>query len=1758
MIHLTGYQILSQIYESSNSEVYRGVRQIDGQNVILKVLKQDYPTPEELTRYKQEYELTRSLDIEGVIRAYSLEKYQKTLVIVLEDFGATSLKQWLEEHPFNLNKNLEILIKICVILGELHAQNIIHKDINSANIVIHPQTQQVKIIDLGISSRINRENPTLKTPSGLEGTLAYISPEQTGRMNRSLDYRTDFYSLGVMAYELLTHQLPFETNDDLEMVHCHIARQPVPPDQINHSIPPILAEIVMKLMAKNAEDRYQSAWGLKVDLEKCLEQWQSMGTIEPFILGSEDISDRFQIPQKLYGREKEIQILITAFDRVQNQSEIMLVTGYSGIGKSCLVQEIYKPITEKRGYFIAGKFDQFQRNFPYSAMVNALQKLVQQILTESQDFIELWKEKVLRALGINGQVIIEVIPEIELIIGSQPPVPDLGATEAQNRFNLVFQNFIRACCAPDHPLVIFLDDLQWADGATLRLIKLMMSDVKMKYLFLIGAYRDNEVDLGHPLTMMLNELRETTAIINEIHLTNLGISDLRQLMSDTLKRNREDLEDLEDLANLVLEKTDGNPFFVNQFLLSLYSDNMINFDYGDRHWCWDQKHIESRNITDNVVELMLGKLRKLPEPTQEILQLAACIGAQFSLQTLSIIDERSPSEIFPNLITAIQSGLVLSLSPLNEELLIQDYQFLHDRVQQAAYTLIPEHQKPALHLKIGRLLLKNCSSVEREEKIFDLVSHLNLGQSLIENSAEKKALAQLNLEAGEKAQKSTAYAAGLLYLKAGIELVGAQGWQSDYALTLNLHSVATEVAYLNADLEEMEQIAAQVLHNARTILDQTQVYEVLINAQTSQGKMLEGINLGRRALQGLGVEFPETINRSESDAALVALNHQLAGRKIETLIDLPLMTDPSTQAAMRVLGMLLAPVFQGQPELLPILGITMVRLSLEFGNTPSSVVGYVLHGLVLCAVWQELQTGYEFGRLALDLLERCHWISFKAIVHNMFGAHIQHFRDPIRATLKTLHEGHDAGMETGDFLFAGYNICNSYLHRVMIGIELENTISELVAYRALMTQIKQFSPLVYLEVLQQTVTNLRETVEAPHLLQGDIYDERVKMPKQKQDKELTSLALLYLYKLYLAYLFGNYEAGLDYIAIVQAESYENAVTAMIFSPFFYFYATLTYLAVLSPDSPPEQFTRMEEYRYQVYQWSQNSPKNHHHKWDLVEAERYRVLGNRAEAIEHYERAIARARETQYINEEGLANELAAQFYLSWGKEKLAQLHIQEAEYAYTYWGALSKVRHLKQQYPQFFDSSLSIVGLKGTRVTRSSISSTGSGSTLDFVSVIRANQAISGEIVLEKLLRELMKIILQNAGAQRGYLILVEDQNLMVEALGNIDSEEIEVLQQIPIDELNDLCHAVINYVARTQESVVLQDATTQGNFTQDPYIKSNGTKSILCVPLVNQGKLVSLVYLENNLTTGAFTANRVEMMQLLSGQAAIALENAYLYQTLEKKVAKRTAQLALANQEIKSLNEKLKAENIRLSSELDVAKKIQQMVLPKITELEAIADLEIAGYMEPADEVGGDYYDVLTDGNQVKIGIGDVTGHGLESGVLMLMAQTVIRTLQNLKYNNSVEFLDIVNKTLYQNLQRMNCDKNMSLAILDYQDRAIRLSGQHEEMIVVRADGKLERIDTLDLGFPIGLDKEIAQFIREQSILLNPEDIVILYTDGITEAANPANEQYGIERLAQLAVEHRHCSAAEIRAEIISNVRNFIGTQKVFDDITLVVLKQK
>ncbi|MBD2036730.1 AAA family ATPase [Leptolyngbya sp. FACHB-321] len=1545
MMNSSNYSITSKVYENVNTVIYRGQAKESGQPVVIKTLRSDDPTHREIARLRHEYELSKDLNIKGIVQPYALDKFGAGEALILEDFDGESLRVFLSARTLAIKDFLSIAIQLAETLGELHQKNIIHKDIKPQNIIINPATGQVKITDFSIASRLSRENQTINDLNLLEGTLAYMSPEQTGRMNRSLDYRTDFYSLGVTFYEMLTGQLPYVATDAMELVHCHIAKNALPPHGLSPQIPQVLSAIVMKLLAKTAEDRYQSAYGIKVDLETCLKQLETTGVVEDFTLGLHDISAKFQIPQKLYGREQEVAVLLAAFDRVASvgsgqeslptpsRSELMLVAGYSGIGKSALVNEIHKPVVRQRGYFIAGKFDQFKRNIPYTSLIQAFQALIRQILTESETQVQVWRDQLITALSPNGQVIIDVIPEVELIIGAQPAVPQLGSSETQNRFNLVFQQFLNVFVQKEHPLVLFLDDLQWADSASLKLLQRLMTASEQQCLLLLGAYRDNEVNATHPLTLALEEIQNTGTVVNTITLAPLAVNDVNQLVADTLHCNTAKSR---PLAKLLLRKTEGNPFFLTQMLSSLYQENLLSYNVNSGDWQWTLEQIQQVKSTDNVVELMVSKLQKLPDVTQNVLKLAACIGSTFNLNLLAIVNEKALSTTAAELWEALQTGLVLPLSdtyklalidPLKSDLstgedeLDISYQFLHDRVQQAAYFLIPEERKKETHLKVGRLLLKSIKPAEREEKIFDLVNQLNIGIDLMNHQAERIKLAALNLLAGRKAKAATAYEPALKYLITGLALLADDSWQNQYELTSALYIETVEVEYLNTHFERAEQLAEVVLEHTQDLLQKVKVYQTKIYFNIARNQMLNAIATSLQVLEMLGESLTQ-----EAPKEIV----------VEDLIHLPEMTDPYKLAAMEILITLLTPCLNAKPDLIPAMSFTLVSLAMRHGNSSFAAMGYALYGLILCGGLSRIEEGYRFGQLGLKLQEQFHAKELEAKVINIFNVFIRHWKEPAQTTINPLLAGIQAGLNTGDIEYACYNSTSYCNYLFFVGEPLGEVNQKQAKYIELLLSLKQEYQIYFTQIIRQLVLNLLDEVDDCTCLVGKSFNELEMVPIFIETKMGTLLFLTYLAKTILLYILKDYDQALAY-AQKAAPYHGNMVGFMQFVEYNFYYS-LSLLAVyesVGTEKKAQYLEKVNSNQIQLKQWAFHAPANYQHKYELVEAEKARVLGQALEAMSGYDYAIKAAKEQGYLHEEAIANEAAENFYRSQGREEIAHLYLTKAYHSYVHWGAITKVKALEKTYSNLaarptFDSPT-------IRLTTSKTASTvitGGLSALDLTTIVKASQAIAGEIVLSKLLDKLLTIVMENAGAQTSCLILERAGQLMVEATGSVEKDGITLWQPQLVSTNQQLPITVINYVARTQETLVLNDATQEEKFARDPYIAKTRSKSILCTPIVNKGKLIGLLYLENNLTTGAFTPERLEILKLLSSQAAISLENALLYsnlevvtqdlqqanvqladhsRTLEQKVEQRTLELQAKNGQLESTLDELKQTQIQL-----------------------------------------------------------------------------------------------------------------------------------------------------------------------------------------------------------------------------------------------------
>ena len=1512
MWEIPGYRDLSIIYESANSLVFRARREDDDRPVVLKLLKENYPSPSEYIRYKQEYKITSLLkDLPGIIQTFGMMGYRNTLFIVLEDVGAESLNKWMQNRRFGLREVLTMGARLCDYLGGIHANNVIHKDISPANLIYNPQDEALKIIDFGISSQVSEESPELLRPNILEGNLAYISPEQTGRMNRPIDYRTDFYSLGATLYHLLTGRPPFVSDDPMELVHGHLALPPLPPHQLDKDLPEAVSELVLKLLAKAPEDRYQSVWGLKADLQTCLKQLAESGGVVRFDLGRRDIADRLILPRKLYGRDAEIQTLKERFEWVcQGHKEITLVSGHSGIGKTVLVQELYKPLTLSRGIFIRGKFDLLKREMPYSAFAEAFRQLFRQLLSEPEAQVESVRRKLKAALGPNGRVMSDWLADIELFLGPQPAIEDLTPTERQNRFNLVFQNFVSVFATPEHPLMVFIDDLQWGDTASLKLLHLCMTAPSISCLHFIGAFRSNEVGPTHPLMETLKEIQASGGAVSQVQLSSLETRHVNQLLGDAFRLPPETTL---PLAEILAEKTQGNPFFLNEFLHSLWMDELLVLDRQTGCFSWKLQQIRARRISQNVADLLASKLQRLPAATQVVLKVAACLGNQVPLDTLAAVLAESPKALLAKLIPALEAGLLLgsgsAYKAIEHDVSRPDgstgleYRFAHDRIQTAAYALMDQQEQQEIHLGVGRFELSRLHKDGNEARIFDVVDHLNLARDRMASEEARIELAGLDLLAGRRAKQSAAFGPSWKYLSAGLLLLPADRWERHRSLTLALTQEAAEAAYLHREFDAAERLTGELIERARDLLDKARAYEILIDAYSSQHKPVEAVRAGLTILGLLGIKFPRHPKKIQVIPYLLQARWALRGQRLEGILDLPQMKDERLEAAVRIARKISMPLFLFNTELWVIFLCISARILLKHGNTMWSGAVFIGLAHVLCHAIGDVDTGYRLSLLSIKLSEKWNGRRLISRVYFLKECFVTHWREHLSNTLKPLLEGYHIGLENGEFEF-GAMCGHQYGHHCYyLGRELTQLEQELAAYSADLGRIKQEIPRTYNEIFRQGVLNLQGRSKDPCLLEGEAFDEKLHLPLLLQAKNNTGLVAVYYNNMLLNFLFRRFATALSYAD--RAAEIESAVTGLFGATRLTFLDSLCRLMVYAEASGRMRrriWKRVARNQRKLRKLARHAPMNHLHVYELVEAERRRVQGRHAQAGAHYRRAMASARENGYVNEEAIACELAGNHCLSQNRLTEAKGYLSEARYAYLKWGAMAKVQDVDVCHGVLLagenpfreerkaDGVGATVALTATGSAASSSSghttSTPSGNLLDLGSVLKASQSISGEIEFDRLVDRLMRVALENAGAEKAILVIHEEGAFRVEACLDVALSNQTRLVSKSVDEFTGFASAIVRYVIRSRQELVLDNAVEHRDFQSDPYVIAHRPKSILCLPILRHTALIAVLYLENNKAASVFTPERVRVLELLASQVAISLENARLYQKLQQALS--------------------------------------------------------------------------------------------------------------------------------------------------------------------------------------------------------------------------------------------------------------------------------
>jgi predicted ATPase/signal transduction histidine kinase len=1445
--------------------LYRG-RRASAPPVLALTITARQPSQQSLERLAHEYALATDLDPTWAVRPLALTRQDGLPMLLLEDHGAEPLDP-RDSHTGDPRRELPHLLRVAGNLahaiGQMHQQGLVHKDIKPSNVLVD-DAGHVRLTGFGIASRLRRERQVLAPPEIIAGTFAYMAPEQTGRMNRSVDARSDLYSFGVTLYELLTGTLPFTASDPMEWIHCHIARRPLSPSERASELPAAISDIVLKLLAKNPEDRYQTAAGVETDLLTCLTALETDGRILTFPLGQHDVPDRLVMPEKLYGRKAEIDVLLTTFERVVNQgsAELVLVSGYAGIGKSSIVHELHKVLVPSRGLFAAGKFDQYKRDIPYATLAEAFQGLVRQLLNKNDEELAVWREAFSAALGPNGQLMVNLIPELALVIGEQPPLPRVEPHEASARFHRVFRNLLGVFAQREHPLVLFIDDLQWLDAGTLELLQRLITEPDSRHLLLIGAYRDNEVGPTHPLATTIAAIRAAGGAVSEVSLAPLQVEHVAQLAAEALHTN---VERAGPLAALVFEKTGGNPFFAIQFITALADEGLVTFDSENSSWQWDIERIRAKGITDNVADLMAAKLSRLPVATREALGQLGCLGNVAHLATVALARGTSEREVQTTLADAVEAGLILRVN--------SSFAFIHDRVHEAAYALIPNRQRAAAHLHIARALFSLTPAAELEEKIFEIVNHFERGAPAIESAPERNQVAELNLIAGKRAKTSSAYGAAQAYFSAGRALLEDGSWERQYRLTFELELHRAECEIVGGELAIAEARLSTLSQHAVGIADQADVVCLAVRLCFTTGRSERAVEVALGFLSSVGIHWSARPTEAEVRQEYVEMHRNLARRTIGSLIDLPEMSDPECIATMAVLTELFPAAYAVDRYLLELVLLRMTNLSLEHGNCESSSVAYSALNMALGSHFSDYAAACSLGELACELVERRGMDRYKARVYSCFAAFSMPWTKHIPLCQPLMTQAFRIGSSMGDTAFAAYNARNLITHLLVSGMPLSQVQREAEQALAYASRVQLGLPAPHFIRQLELVQKLRRV-----FTERDAADDAWASQEVEHQPGLAMMVCYHwVFRLQEHFLAADFPAALE--AAAHIEGIRWAMRSSIEEAEYDFYAALSHAASADGASRPEReqhVLALSTHYERIVIWAENCAENFANRKALVGAEISRLEGKDAEAQILYEQAVRLARKHGFLQNEAIANELAGKFYAARGLDTIADAYLRNARDCYERWGALSKVRALDARYP------LRVSTL------RDSLTATVDKpvAQLDVEVVDKASQTLSSEMVLPSLLEKLMRLAVVHAAAERGVLILLQDDvpHIEAEATSGRGSVEVSVrrLRVTP----SDLPHSALQYVLRTHERLVLDDASAEGLDPNDVYVARNHPRSVLCVPIFKLTKVVGALYLENNLTTCAFTPDRVAVLDFLASQAAIALENARLYSELQRSEA--------------------------------------------------------------------------------------------------------------------------------------------------------------------------------------------------------------------------------------------------------------------------------
>jgi predicted ATPase/signal transduction histidine kinase len=1528
---IPGYHITEQLHEGMMTTLCRGYRHHDRTSVLLQVLHPEYCLSEYVEQFKQQAESHQELQIEGLVRTIDCVLQGQSPAVILEDMGGELWHRRLERSAGSIAQTLEIALALATLLTELHAKQRIHRQIQPQHILIHPQTGQVQLLmaepiallgSLHLSAHGNNDRWL--------DTMAYASPEQTGRMNNVVvDVRSDFYNLGVTLYQACVGCLPFPSRDLNELIHSHIARPAPDPQTQQPHLPSGLAPIIQKLLAKNPDERYQSAYGLKCDLGVCLAAQRHGHDLPDFVPGQTDLASELSIPQRLYDRQAELNQLRQTYAQVaQGNTHTILITGESGVGKSLLVQEFHSQITQKPGYFIRGTCDAVRREVPYLALSQAFQSLFSQLLMEDEAAIQSWRQRLIQELGDQANVLCEILPELVQLIGPQPKVPAAASAEAENRLNVAFSRFLQIFAQAQHPLVIFLDDLQWLDTASAKLLESVLASGQPAALMLIVACRFGEATLSQDIDLRLMRKLVTGPDRQEIVLSPFSLSQMQRLVADVLHASPAAIA---DLAELIFHRTQGNPFFAHQLLAFLYAEQLLVFNFTQGQWNWDLEQIRHFGVTENVVELMEQKIRKLPRSTRSLLQLAACIGIDFETETITALSPIAAHEIPQTLATAVQEGLVIPLtSPASGNAihwpqrahLIAHFQFLHDRVRQTIYGLIPLTERQQLHWQIGQRLLRHMLEHRQDDQLFEVVNQLNLGRALITDPSSRQELAHLNLKACRRAKPAAAYRSALQYVLAGISLLPPDSWQSDYALTHDLWLEQAECQYLGGDYPAAEAAFEQICQHVKTEQGLADVYAVQMVCYINQNRYQDARHVGRLGLAKLGMEVPVALDERVVLDGLNQLRQKLMNYSPAYFLALPSCTDRTVQQTLRLLQYFAAAAIVEDQQLYRWAITVMVQRSMEFGNTDRSAYAYVAYGTILSSSFGDYDRGHQLGQVALELSQS--FQAMQGLAHFSYGGLLAHWRIPFGECRQHLHAAIQHCYRMGELLYALYAQVLKTDLAILGGYALETTQTEIDTFRQFAAQRQH--PIMQLDAALklQFVRSLRGlTQDASSFSSAEC--EEADLSRQLHDASTpkSTRSRYYIYKAQSLYLFGYDREALE-MAIASAAIIDAHFGPVIVVDHYFFYGLIVAARYNAADASTQATYReiLADCLQRLQRWAFHCPANFAPRWHLLAGEQERILGN--DPTCHYDEAIGLAQTQGMLQISAIANELAGEYYWQQQHQRIARAYLNDACVAYQRWGATAKATALQQEYRALltwrgnYGSTAAYLPLiPETAITQRL-------QTLDWLTILKASQALSSEMVYSSLLEKLLTILMENAGAERGVLLTRRHHSFQIEAEGNVEQATIVFqLKQIS-PTIADLPLNLITYVERTRETILLDEAIHDLRFASDPYIHQHKLKSVLCFPIVYQGKQTGILYLENRLTVGAFTPAQLEVVQLLTSQVSISVENAQLYGNLQEHLAAAEAQ----NDELLRSQRQLQAKKEQLEATLHDLKETQAQLV--------------------------------------------------------------------------------------------------------------------------------------------------------------------------------------------------------------------------------------